>query len=279
MKIHANVPFKNEALLLKHLVPVWNTYPVDEWVFFDDGSTDDSVEIVNSLDAKVTFVSDSNCFAIDGNWHETNVRQKMFQYSKDSGAEFIIAIDADEFLSSNMIKHLEEILKYARSYQLDLYWYNFVEDIYHVRQDDQYLNNYKNFIMHVPSTYGFQGNLIKHTPRAAPSSMTQALKTKEFGLMHLQSMNVEFYALKQLWYKHWEYHVEKRPVQFINARYDPVVSNLNFNPVEINKELVKDVSIESKIFKELIDIKGYKEYILNNLVPELVTFGKEYVND
>jgi glycosyltransferase involved in cell wall biosynthesis len=279
MKIHANVPFKNEALLLKHLVPVWNTYPVDEWVFFDDGSTDDSVEIVNSLDAKVTFVSDSNCFAIDGNWHETNVRQKMFQYSKDSGAEFIIAIDADEFLSSNMIKHLEEILKYARSYQLDLYWYNFVEDIYHVRQDDQYLNNYKNFIMHVPSTYGFQGNLIKHTPRAAPSSMTQALKTKEFGLMHLQSMNVEFYALKQLWYKHWEYHVEKRPVQFINARYDPVVSNLNFNPVEINKELVKGVSIESKIFKELIDIKGYKEYILNNLVPELVTFGKEYVND
>lgn len=278
MKIHANVPFKNEAILLKHLVPVWNTYPVDEWVFFDDGSTDDSVDIVNSLDAKVTFVSDSNCFAIDGNWHETNVRQKMFQYSKDNGAEFIIAIDADEFLSSNMVEHMEDILKYARNYQMDLYWYNFVEDIYHVRQDDQYLNNYKNFIMHVPSTYGFQGNLIKHTPRTAPSSMTQALKTKEFGLMHLQSLNVKFYALKQLWYKHWEYHVEKRPVQFINARYDPVVNNLNFKPVEINKELVDGISIESKVFEELIDIKGYRKYVLDNLVPELVTFGREYLS-
>ena len=278
MKIHANVPFKNEAILLKYLVPIWNTYPVDEWVFFDDGSTDDSVDIVNSLDAKVTFVSDSNCFAVDGNWHETNVRQKMFQYSKDNGAEFIIAIDADEFLSSNMIEHMEDILKYARNYQMDLYWYNFVEDIYHVRQDDQYLNNYKNFIMHVPSTYGFQGNLIKHTPRTAPSSMTQALKTKEFGLMHLQSLNVEFYALKQLWYKHWEYHVEKRPVQFINARYDPVVNNLNFKPVEIDKKLVDGISIESKVFEELIEIKGYRKYVLDNLVPELVTFGREYLS-
>ena len=279
MKTHANVPFKDEAVLLKHLVPIWNTYPVDEWVFFDDNSTDDSLEIVNSLDAKVTVVDKEGCLAPDGNWHETNVRQKMFQYSKDNGADFIIAIDADEFLSTNMVSQMDDVLKYASKYQLELYWYNFVEDINHVRQDNLYLNNFKNFIMHVPSTYGFQGNLLKHTPRTAPSSMTQAVRIKEIGLMHLQSLNVEFYALKQLWYKHWEYHVEKRPVDFINSRYDPVVNNLNFNAAEIPKELIDNIDITKEIFDELLTYKNYKEYVLENLVPELVTFGKEYLEE
>ena len=276
MTVYANVPFKNEAVLLKHLVPIWNTYPIDEWVFFDDGSTDESVEIVNSLEAKVTFVSDNNCFAVDGNWHETNVRQKMLQYSKDSGANFIIAIDADEFLSTNMVSQMDDVLKCAEKYQLELYWYNFVEDIHHVRQDSQYVNNFKNFIMHVPSTYEFQGNLVKHTPRTAPSKLPNMM-SKDFGLMHLQSLNVEFYALKQLWYKHWEYHVENRPIHLINARYDPVVNNLNFNPVEIPKGLVDDIDIRKDIFDELLLIKDYKGYILKNLEPGLVTFGQQYL--
>lgn len=275
MTVHANVPFNNEAILLKHLVPIWNTYPIDEWVFFNDRSTDDSVEIVKQLDAKVTVIDNTTAIA-GGEWHETKCRQAMLDYSKNNGAKYIFALDADEFISSNMVKEWDNVLGFAQQYTLGTYWYNFVDDVHHIRQDNQYLENYKTFIMHVPSVADFSGNLLKHTPRTTPSNLPD-IRTKKYGLMHLQSMNVKFYALKQLWYKHWEYHVENRPIHFINNRYDPVVNGLNFNKTKIDDGLVDGVSLDQNIFDELLEVKGYKKYILDNLVPELVTFGKEYL--
>ena len=67
MSVHANVVFKNEAILLKHLVEVWKHYPIDEWVFYDDRSTDESVEIVKTLPGIVTVINDH----LDGPFHET----------------------------------------------------------------------------------------------------------------------------------------------------------------------------------------------------------------
>jgi hypothetical protein len=277
MKVHANVPFRNEAVLLKHLVPIWNKYPIDEWVFFNDRSTDNSVEIVKTLDAKVTIIDNTEAIA-GGEWHETKCRQVMLDYSRKNKAELIFAIDADEFLSSNMVKNWDELINILSDMSLNTYWYNFVDDTQHIRQDSQYLHNYKTFIMHVPSVLNFTGNLLKHTPRT-PFTVQNQVKTKTYGLMHLQSMNVKFYALKQLWYKHWEYHVEKRPIEFINRRYDPVVNNLDFNKTRIEHYLVEGISLDPSIFDELLEVKGYKKYILENLVPELVTFGKEFLED
>jgi hypothetical protein len=277
MKVHANVPFRNEAVLLKHLVPIWNKYPIDEWVFFNDRSTDNSVEIVKTLDAKVTIIDNTEAIA-GGEWHETKCRQAMLDYSRKNKAELIFAIDADEFLSSNMVKNWDELINILSDMSLNTYWYNFVDDTQHIRQDSQYLHNYKTFIMHVPSVLNFTGNLLKHTPRT-PFTMQNQVKTKTYGLMHLQSMNVKFYALKQLWYKHWEYHVEKRPIELINRRYDPVVNNLDFNKTRIEHYLVEGISLDPSIFNELLEVKGYKKYILENLVPKLVTFGKEFLED
>jgi len=41
--------------------------------------------------------------------------------------------------------------------------------------------------------------------------------------------------------------------------------------------LIKGISINANIFDELLLMKDYKGYILKNLVPELITFGKEYL--
>ena len=66
-KVQANVVFNNEAVILKHLIPIWNTYEIDEWVFYDDRSTDESVEVVNQLDTKVTILNDN----LEGPFNET----------------------------------------------------------------------------------------------------------------------------------------------------------------------------------------------------------------
>ena len=38
MKVHANVMIKDEELLLQEIIPIWEKYPVDHWVFYDDNS-------------------------------------------------------------------------------------------------------------------------------------------------------------------------------------------------------------------------------------------------
>ena len=274
-KVQANVVINNEAVILKHLIPIWNTYEIDEWVFYDDRSTDESVEVVNQLDAKVTILNDN----LEGLWNETYCRDRMLEYSRDSGAEFVIAIDADEFLSVDFAEQLRPTLDQTfTKYEVSSYWYNFVNDINHIRQDPMYVENYKSFIMHVPSTGSFKQyqNMLKHCARTAPSKLPQAM-SKEIGLMHLQAMNLEFYALKQLWYKHWEYKNLNQPEHHINNRYDPVVNNLDLKPTKIADELIKGISIDATIFDELLLIKDYKGYILKNLRPKLVTFGQKYL--
>ena len=59
MRVHANVVIQNESLILNEIISIWNTYPIDEWVFYDDNSTDDTPDILRSkLDAKVTILND-----------------------------------------------------------------------------------------------------------------------------------------------------------------------------------------------------------------------------
>jgi|TARA_Y100001937_G_scaffold35222_1_gene50535 glycosyltransferase involved in cell wall biosynthesis len=273
--IQANVVFNNEAVILKHLVPIWNTYEIDEWVFYNDRSTDDSVDLLNQLDAKVTILNDN----LEGPFNETYCRDRMLEYSRDSGAEFVIAIDADEFLSVNFAEQLRPSLEEIfTKYEVASYWYNFVNDINHIRQDPMYVENYKSFIMHVPSTGSFKQyqQMNIHCARTAPSKLPKVM-SKEIGLMHLQAMNLEFYALKQLWYKHWEHKDLNQQAYHLNNKYDPVVNNLNLNPTKIDDELIKGISINANIFDELLLMKDYKGYILKNLVPELITFGKEYL--
>lgn len=273
-KVHANVVFSNECVLLKHMVPIWNTYPVDEWVFYDDNSTDNSVQILSQLNSKVTIINDN----ITGPFNETYSRNRLLEYSRDNGAEFVIALDADEFISTNALEEFDTFLNLHKEVDLEPYWYNFVEDVHHIRQDPMYVNNYKSFVMHVPNTRSFKEfrEVNIHCARTAPSNLKK-VQTKKYGLMHLQALNRKFYALKQLWYKHWEYHDFNIHPRILNMKYDPVVNMLNFNKTKIPNELIKNIEIDANIFDELLEIKGYKKYVLENLVPELITFGQEYL--
>ena len=49
MKIHANIMVKNEGILLKEVLPIWKEYPIDKFVFYDDLSTDDTVDVIVEL--------------------------------------------------------------------------------------------------------------------------------------------------------------------------------------------------------------------------------------
>ena len=116
-----------------------------------------------------------------------------------------------------------------------------------------------------------------HTcPRYVNNSLPSAY-TNQFGIIHLQSLNRRYYALKQLWYKHFEFKTWGHSIQSLNSKYDPVVNNFEFNSQKTPLEIIKNIDFDIKIFEELSNKKGYLEYIKNNYNEDLVTFGREYL--
>ena len=117
-----------------------------------------------------------------------------------------------------------------------------------------------------------------HTPRTPLVNLNKA-RSNEVGVIHLQAINKRYYALKQLWYKHYEYHTWNHAVHYINQRYDPVVNNLNFQEKDTPDYIYDGIEFNGSIYDEIEKVKGYKEYIKNNYVPDLITFGQEYLED
>lgn len=275
MKIHFNTMMKNEEDLLNVILPIWEKYPIDKFVFYNDNSTDNSVEVIEQFLPKerFTIINDKK-----DNFSESYNRQRILDFSRDEKADFVFSIDVDELLSFSILDNFERFLKFYDTNNLNLFWYNVVnETVNQSRNDPQYRNNYRSFVLPMKKTANLNPNNWKyHTPRVPHVDLPPSY-TKKFGVIHLQAINKKFYAIKQLWYKHHEFVHYNHSVEFINNRYDSVVNNLNFEAVETPKEIVEGINIDSKIFDSLLEKKGYLDFIKNNYNKSLITFGQEYV--
>ena len=275
MKVEANVMIQNEALILPEVFKYWKNYPIDKWVFYDDNSSDDTVAVIKSLfgDSAVVFEGKREEFS------ESHNRSMMLEFSRGDNADFVLSIDADELLSTSWIENWSHILQTNCTYDVEYFWYNVVGDVTKTRQDPMYQNNYRAFLLPLKDTEKFDLTQFKyHTPRTPPVNLEKA-RCREAGVIHLQAINKRYYALKQLWYKHYEYHTWNHPVNYINNRYDPVVNNLNFMEVDTPDYICDGIDFDATIYDEIERVKGYKKYIKDNYVPELVTFGKGFLED
>jgi hypothetical protein len=202
----------------------------------------------------------------------------MLEYSRSSKADFVFTIDADELLSSNFQGIFPDILANYENYNFLLYWYNVVNgSLQFTRRDPAYENNYRSFILPLKRTGGFDLAQWKyHSPRTPPVGLPTA-HTSDIGVIHLQAINTRFYALKQLWYKHYEFANYGHSVDFINQRYDPVVNNLQFHAVETPDVIVEGLNFDASIYERIAAKKDYLGYIHKHYNEQLITFGKEYV--
>lgn len=273
MIVQANVMIQNESIILPHIHKYWKDYPIDKWVFYDDNSSDDTVNVIKSLFGDKAFVIEGS----RSEFNESHNRSYMLEFSRSDGADFVLSIDADELLSTSWLQNWDFILKHNLDFDVEYYWYNVVGSISKIRQDPQYLHNYRTFLLPLSKTSKFDMTQFKyHTPRTPPVNLPKA-KCNQAGVIHLQAINKRYYALKQLWYKHYEYHTWNHPINFINARYDPVVNNMNFMEKPNPTSIYYGINFDPEIYDDIEEVKGYKEYILKNPVQELITFGGEYL--
>jgi len=275
MKVAFNTMFKNEQTLFNEILKTWVSYPVDLFVFYDDNSTDNSIDIIKKYlpESRFIIINDK----LD-KFNESYQRQRMIDVSRENKVDYVFSIDCDELLSSNIITNFTDFLKIYEKQDLFLFWYNCVNNnLKKYRNDPQAKNNFRSFVLPLNKTGNLDTSSWKyHTPRT-PHINLPKLFTKEFGVIHLQSLNVKYYAIKQLWYKHYELINYGHDINFINNRYDPVVNNLKFDEIQIDENLIQNINFDVSIFEDLEIEKGYVDFIKNNLNKKLVTFGNEYL--
>lgn len=275
MKVCFNTMVKNESILLDKLLPIWSKYPVDLFIFYDDNSTDNTCEIIKK------HLGNDRFFIINDklpSFNEGYQRQRMIEESRNRNIDYVLSIDSDELLTSNIVDNFVDFLKIYEYTDLWLFWYNSVENSLELyRNDTCYFNNYRSFVLPLKNTFDLNKNAWQfHTPRTPEVNLPKN-NTKEFGVIHLQSCNTKYYALKQLWYKHYEFKYYNNSVESINQKYDVVVNNLNFNPTKIDDKLIKGIDLDLSFFDDLAEIKGYKQFIDENYNEQLITFGKEFL--
>lgn len=273
MNLVVNCQVKNEALLLEHVLPIWRTYPVDEFIFYDDASTDHTRDVITlCLGQKATIIQGK-----DRPFDEADNRQQML--NKSMMADYILSIDSDELVTANFWLHKDLVFNDLADTEHRVFCYNLAGNWHTRRSDPAYKNNFLCMTARPKDVVLDAEKRAYHTQRRLPSSHKHIKNIKHIGNIHLQSLNPGYYALKQLWYKHWEYYNLYMDARRINAKYDKVVNGMKWIPKPISKDMVEGLYIDPAVFDTLAQTKQYKQYVLDNLVPELVTFGHKYLYD
>lgn len=273
MITHFNTMVKNEEVLLNNILPIWSKYPIDLFVFYDDNSTDNTVDVISkhlSKDRYVILNDKLNSF------NESYNRNRMLEYSR-SKCDYIFYIDADELLSSSILDNFKEVVNIHDKYNLNIYWYNVIDTVKTYRFDAQYQGSFGRFITNTKNIGKINEGSKYHTCTRFPESNLPIQYTKDFGVIHLQSLNLRYYAIKQLWYKHFENKEWGHTIDSINRKYDPVVNDFNFNTQKTPEFIFKNIDFDKSIFDDMIEHKGYLKYIKENYNTDLITFGKKYL--
>ncbi len=181
-----NTMFKNEEKLLSQVLKIWKNYPIDLFVFYDDNSTDKSIDIIKEHLPEDRFIIINDHLP---EFNEGYQRQKMIDVSKENNVDIVFAIDCDELLTSNIVKDWDKFLDIYQTHNMYLFWFNSVNDsIYEYRNDPQYANNYRSFVLPLKHTGSLNINEFKyHTPRT-PNVDLPITYSNEYGVIHLQAM-------------------------------------------------------------------------------------------
>jgi len=273
MVTHFNTMVKNEELLLDVVLPIWAKYPIDKFVFYDDNSTDNTVGVIEKHLSKDRFIVLNDKLE---DFNESHNRTRMLEYSRNS-CDYIFYIDADELLSANIVQYFTEFCDYMGKNNLNLYWYNVVDSLKTYRFDPQYQSAYGRFVTDTKHIGKINEGAKYHTCTRFPESTLPLQYSNQFGIIHLQSLNRKYYAIKQLWYKHYEHNKWNHTIEAINAKYDPVVNNFNFNLKETPTDIFQGIELNPSVFDDMCVNKGYIEYIKGNYNEKLITFGKEFL--
>ena len=259
---------KNECFLLKELLPIWSKY-ADGFVFYDDGSTDGTVEFLESNKDKYNILE-----ILKGNINEdyvkklkmeTDERQPLYdaalKYSKK-----IICCDSDEYLDGTMSKQeLESMLEAEKDTIFHLKWVQYT-DKNQIRVDGPWGNNFKVRVGSYVNRGDF-GVAQMHSLHLPPAGKQKYVDPNKLFIAHLQWLDKRWVGVKQYFWKINDYVNSKiHGAEVIGAAaYDVSVNNFSWAYSDYNV----DLKVDSKIYSKQDMRSNYKLQYIKKYTQEL----------
>jgi glycosyltransferase involved in cell wall biosynthesis len=113
MGVVFNTMVKNESIMLDNILPIWDKYPIDYFIFYDDNSIDETCEIIEKHLDKDRFIILNDRLP---KFNEGYQRQRMLDEARNKKFDFVFSIDADELLSSSIVNNFDSFLKNYESF-------------------------------------------------------------------------------------------------------------------------------------------------------------------
>ena len=276
---------KNEAFLIKKMFPLWAKY-ADGFVFYDDGSTDDTVEFLKANKNKYNILE-----IIEGNKTEnyikelkmeTDERQPLYNAAYKYSNK-IICCDSDEYLDGSFTKQdLEKLLESNPDTVFNLQWVQYTSQN-NVRVDGPWGNNFKVRAGSYTSQGDF-GIAQMHSLHLPPASKSKAINPSQLFIAHLQWLSKRWVGVKQYFWKINDYvNREIHGAEVIEASaYDVSVNNFKWQYSQYPIELKVDEKIyDSQDMKANYKLDYIKKYTRELDIPNLGDWGMglyEYVS-
>jgi uncharacterized phage-associated protein len=85
MKTYSITLVKDEAPLLKEVLPFWENYPIDKFLFWNDNCSDDSIDIIKKYLGNRCEIYNSDTL----NLNESKGRNFLNKVARSEGADLI----------------------------------------------------------------------------------------------------------------------------------------------------------------------------------------------
>jgi hypothetical protein len=268
---------KNEAFLIKEMLPLWSKY-ADGFVFYDDGSTDDTVSFLKENKDKYNILEiiegDKDEDYIKKLKMETDERQPLYNAAYKYSNK-IICCDSDEYLDGSLTKEdLENLLDSKPDTIFNLQWVQYTSKNT-TRVDGPWGNNFKVRVGSY-STQGDFGTAQMHSLHLPPAGKSEAIHPSQLFIAHLQWLSKRWVGVKQYFWKINDY-VNKtiHKAEVIDATaYDASVNNFNWQYSQYPIELKVDEKIYDKQdMKTNYKLEYIKKYTRELNIPNLGDWG------
>ena len=216
MKIIGLLPFRNEAWILpaslSSLRPV-----VDEIIAFDDGSTDNSADVVESYGARVIRADDRP----EAGWAEYDIREALLRAGRARSGTHFVCLDADEAISrGDNLRPLIQSL--SQGQKLAAQWMALWKSVTSYRDDRSVWSNLFidfAFCDDRDSVHNFAWLGVGRTPATKSEADRIKVADSVSCVLHFQFAAWNRFQMKQAWYRCSELIKAPGTARQINQKY------------------------------------------------------------